>query len=97
MRKITEFAISLRYITSKRREKFISINGFFALFGIAIGVATLIIVMSVMNGFRIELMNRILGINAHVTILPLDKKLGDYDQLINEMSVIPDIKYYQKH
>lgn len=93
MRKITEFAISLRYITSKRKEKFISINGFFALFGIAIGVATLIIVMSVMNGFRIELMKRILGINAHVTVLPEGSGLEHYHEVINTISNNVDAKY----
>lgn len=93
MRRITEFAISLRYITSKRHEKFISINGFFALFGIAIGVATLIIVMSVMNGFRIELMNRILGINAHITILPEGKKLDNYDELLKNLTQDVDFKF----
>ena len=57
----TEIFIAFRYLRSKRKEGFISINGFFSLLGIAIGVATLIVVMSVMNGFRVELVDRILA------------------------------------
>jgi lipoprotein-releasing system permease protein len=63
-----ELFIALRYLKSKRKEKFISITAFFSLIGIMLGVATLIIVMSVMNGFRADLIDRILGINSHIKI-----------------------------
>ena len=58
-----------RYIRAKRKEGFISVITGFAFTGIALGVATLIIVMSVMNGFKAELLNRILGINGHISIV----------------------------
>lgn len=58
-----------RYLRAKRKEGFISVITGFAFTGIALGVATLIIVMSVMNGFKAELLNRILGINGHISIV----------------------------
>ena len=63
-----EFWISLKYLFSKTKDRFLSIITIFSFFGIAIGVATLIIVMSVMNGFRDELTSKILGINGHMKI-----------------------------
>ncbi|OIQ86986.1 lipoprotein-releasing system transmembrane protein LolC [mine drainage metagenome] len=63
-----ERMVAARYLRARRREGFISIIAWFSLLGIALGVATLIIVMSVMNGFRAELMSRILGMNGHVGV-----------------------------
>ena len=57
-----------RYLRAKRKEGFISVISGFAFTGIALGVATLIIVMSVMNGFKSELLNRILGLNGHIVV-----------------------------
>ena len=71
-----ESFIALRYLKSKRDERFVSISSFFSFIGITIGVATLIIVMSVMNGFRIELLDKIIGINGHaVAYLNLKKTM----------------------
>ena len=64
----TERTIAIRYIKSRRVEGFISVSAWFSLIGIVLGVATLIVVMSVMNGFRTELVNRILGINGHLIV-----------------------------
>ena len=64
----TERIIALRYVKSRRAEGFISISAWFSLVGIMLGVATLIVVMSVMNGFRTELVDRILGINGHLIV-----------------------------
>ncbi len=58
--------VAFRYLRARRREGFISVIAWFSLLGIALGVATLIIVMSVMNGFRAELLGRILGLNGHI-------------------------------
>jgi lipoprotein-releasing system permease protein len=63
-----EWMIAARYLRAKRKESFISVISLFSLIGIALGVATLIIVMSVMNGFRVELLKSILGLSGHVTI-----------------------------
>lgn len=88
-----EFLIALRYLRSKRKEGFISITAIFSFVGIMIGVATLIIVMSVMNGFRFELVNRILGINAHITVYSSEHKITNYDQIIAEIKQIPGVTH----
>lgn len=76
-----EWMVALRYLRARRREGFISVIAWFSLLGIALGVATLIIVMSVMNGFRQELLTRILGLNGHVTVAGPASGLTDYDNL----------------
>ena len=63
-----EFWVSSKYLFPKTREKFFSLITLFSFFGISLGVATLIIVMSVMNGFREELTSKVLGINGHLKI-----------------------------
>ena len=68
MIKSYEYLLFKRFFFSKKNEGFISIISWFSLIGISIGVAVLIIVMSVMNGFRDELVNRIIGINGHINI-----------------------------
>ena len=64
-----ERMVAMRYLCARRQEGFISVIAGFSLLGIALGVATLIIVMSVMNGFRAELVGRILGLNGHLAIV----------------------------
>ncbi|MFO1188973.1 MAG: lipoprotein-releasing ABC transporter permease subunit [Alphaproteobacteria bacterium] len=76
-----ERLVAFRYLRARRSEGFISVIAGFSLAGIALGVATLIIVMSVMNGFREELLNRILGVNGHLTVLNVAGAISDYDQL----------------
>ena len=63
-----ERTVASRYLRARRREGFISVIAGFSLAGIGLGVATLIIVMAVMNGFRAELMGRILGLNGHLGV-----------------------------
>ena len=83
----TERTIAIRYIKSRRVEGFISVSAWFSLIGIVLGVATLIVVMSVMNGFRTELVNRILGINGHLIVY---KKNGlsieNYHKIVKKIS-----------
>ncbi len=75
-----ERMVAWRYLRSKRKEGFVSVITIFSLLGICLGVATLIIVMSVMNGFRHELLNRILGLNGHMGVYAsYGTLLGDYD------------------
>lgn len=88
-----EFLIAYRYLRSKRKEGFISVTAIFSFVGIMIGVATLIIVMSVMNGFRFELVNRILGINAHLTVYSRDVAIDDYDVIAKKLQVLDGVKY----
>ena len=87
-----ELLIAFRYLKSKRKEGFISVIAVFSFIGIMIGVATLIIVMSVMNGFRYELVNRILGINSHITIYSYDSGIKNFDNLIDKISKIDGVK-----
>jgi len=88
-----EFLIAMRYLKSKRKEGFISVIAVFSFVGIMIGVATLIIVMSVMNGFRYELVNRILGINAHVTIYSHEHQIAGYEQILEEVKKIDGVQF----
>ena len=67
-----EKKITLRYLKAKKSDGFLNIISTFSFIGISLGVAVLIIVMSVMNGFRTELTNKIIGFNAHVTIKSYD-------------------------
>ncbi|MFT6106097.1 MAG: lipoprotein-releasing system permease protein [Rickettsiales bacterium] len=88
-----EFLIALRYLKAKRSEGFISVIAIFSFVGIMIGVATLIIVMSVMNGFRYELVNRILGINSHLTIYSREGKIPNYQEIIGKLKTLPGLEY----
>ena len=74
-----EWMMALRYLRARKREGFVSVITWFSLLGITIGVATLIIVMSVMNGFRAELMDRILGLNGHINVYAPAGPMEDYD------------------
>ena len=80
-----EWSIAARYLRA-RREGFISLIAWLSLIGIALGVATLIIVMSVMNGFRAELIDRILGIGGHVAVRGTEGRLSDYDVLAAQVA-----------
>ena len=74
-----EWMLSLRYLRARRKEGFISVIAGFSFLGIMLGVATLIIVMAVMNGFRKELLDKILGLNGHLLVQPLETPLTDWD------------------
>jgi len=81
-----ERMVALRYLRARRREGFISVIAGFSLAGIGLGVATLIIVMAVMNGFRAELMGRILGLNGHLGVSSaVERGLADFDQIAGRL------------
>lgn len=86
-----EWMMALRYLRSRRREGFVSVIAWFSLLGIALGVATLIIVMSVMNGFREELLSRILGINGHINVFGVSRDLTDYPNLTAQIEKIDGV------
>jgi len=88
-----EWMLAGRYLRARRKETFISIITGFSFFGIMLGVATLIIVMAVMNGFRGELQSRILGINGHVIIQSLNANLTDYDAVVQRVSEVEGVRY----
>jgi lipoprotein-releasing system permease protein len=87
-----EWMLSLRYLRARRKEGFISIIAGFSFLGIMLGVATLIIVMAVMNGFRTELLDKILGLNGHLLIQPLESPLTDFNQVAERVSAIPGVR-----
>jgi len=76
-----EWMIAARYLRPRREEGIISVIAAFSLLGIALGVATLIVVMAVMNGFRAELLGRILGLNGHIMVQEIGKPLTDYNEI----------------
>lgn len=86
-----ERLVAIRYLRARRQEGFISVIAWFALIGIALGVATLIIVMSVMNGFRQELLARILGLNGHMTLYSNTGSMTDYDAVAESLRDLPGI------
>ncbi len=87
-----ERLVAKRYLRAKRKEGFISVITGFAFTGIALGVATLIIVMSVMNGFRHELLSRILGINGHIGIMsPLGYPFNNYKEAVKDLAEIEHV------
>ncbi len=77
--------VAMRYLRARRQEGFISVIAWFSLLGIALGVATLIIVMAVMNGFRQELLTRILGLNGHLSFYGQSNKLTDFDSIAEQL------------
>ncbi len=89
---IAERMLAGRYLRSKRRETFISVISGFSFVGIMLGVATLIIVMAVMNGFRAELLDRILGLNGHMIVSPLDGDLSDYPAVSDRLSKLDGVE-----
>ncbi|UIL29427.1 lipoprotein-releasing ABC transporter permease subunit [Rhizobium leguminosarum] len=87
-----ERLVAWRYLRARRKEAFISVIAGFSFVGIMLGVATLIIVMAVMNGFRTELVSRILGINGHMIVQPVDGPFTDYPVLSGKLAAVPGIK-----
>lgn len=83
--------MATRYLGARRQEGFISVIAWFSLLGIALGVATLIIVMSVMNGFREELMSRILGINGHLSIFSQTEQMTEFDDIVGKIRTLEGI------
>lgn len=88
-----EWIFALRYLRSRRRETFISIIAGFSFFGIMLGVATLIVVMAVMNGFRTELLSKILAVNGHILLQPLDRPLDDYKIVTERLARVKGVTH----
>ncbi|MBO0902269.1 lipoprotein-releasing ABC transporter permease subunit [Jiella sonneratiae] len=88
-----EWMIAGRYLRSRRRDAGVSVIAGFSFVGIMLGVAALIIVMSVMNGFRGELLMRILGVNGHVILYPIDQPLTDYADIADRISKVNGVQF----
>jgi lipoprotein-releasing system permease protein len=87
-----ERLVAFRYLRARREEGFVSVIAGFSLLGIALGVATLIIVMSVMNGFRAELLGRILGIQSHITVSSQQGTIPNYAELTEKLKQLPGVE-----
>ena len=86
-----ERAVAGRYLRARRGERFVSVIAIFSLVGIALGVATLIIVMSVMGGFKVDLLSRILGFNGDLGVYGPTGQLSNYDEVATHIRKIPDV------
>lgn len=86
-----EWLIALRYLRARRKTSFVSVIALFSFLGITLGVATLIVVMSVMNGFHKELLDKIIGINGHIFLQAADSRFTDYDQVVKEVANLPGV------
>ena len=86
-----EWLIALRYLRGRRAKAFVSEIAGFSFLGISVGVATLIVVMSVMNGFRHDLLDKIVGINGHVFLQGVETPLTDYDAVDERLSKVPGV------
>jgi lipoprotein-releasing system permease protein len=90
---VFERMVAWRYLRSRRKETVISVIASISFVGIMLGVATLIIVMAVMNGFRAELLTRILGINGHLIVQPMDLPFDDYAEVARRIDGVSGVKY----
>ncbi|MGE0501911.1 MAG: lipoprotein-releasing ABC transporter permease subunit [Rhizobiaceae bacterium] len=86
-----ERMVAWRYLRARRKEAFISVIASISFLGIMLGVATLVTVMAVMNGFRAELLTRILGVNGHLIVQPIDLPLEDYAEVAARIAAIPGV------
>lgn len=84
--------LSLRYLRARRKEGFISVIAGFSFIGIMLGVATLIIVMAVMNGFRKELLGKILGVQGHMVLQPIDTPLTDFAEVAQRLNRVQGVR-----
>ncbi len=87
-----EWMLALRYLRARRREGFISVIAGFSFLGIMLGVATLIIVMAVMNGFRSELFAKILGVNGHMVVQKVGGPFTDYEEIAKRVMAVPGVR-----
>jgi len=86
-----ERMVAFRYLRARRQEGFVSVIAIFSLLGIALGVATLIVVMAVMNGFRVEFISNIVGINGYLRVSSATGQLTGFDDLVQKIRQIPGI------
>ncbi|MGE0626664.1 MAG: lipoprotein-releasing ABC transporter permease subunit [Hyphomicrobiaceae bacterium] len=90
-----EWMLASRYLRARRKEGFISVIAGFSFIGIMLGVATLIIVMAVMNGFRNQLFEKILGLNGHAVVYKVagGGQFGDYEDVVRKLQSVPGVRH----
>jgi lipoprotein-releasing system permease protein len=84
--------LAWRYLATRQREGFVSFIAIFSLIGVALGVATLIVVLSVMGGFREELIGRVIGMNGHIVVAARDGMLQATPELLEKLRTAPGVK-----
>ncbi len=89
-----ELALAIRYLKSKRENSFVSLITIISIIGVMAGVMALIIVLSVMNGFRKDLLSKILGVNSHITVLSLEGSINRYKEIEKKLRNIKEVKAY---
>lgn len=87
-----EWLIAWRYLRARRKEGVVSVIAGFSFIGILLGVAALIIVLAVMNGFRKELTSKILGVNGHLLVQPIDHPFTDYAEVARRFAAVPGVR-----
>jgi lipoprotein-releasing system permease protein len=87
-----EWLLSGRYLRARRKEGFISVIAGFSFLGIMLGVATLIVVMAVLNGFRKELLDKLLSLNGHIVVQPLESPLTDWKDVADRIGQVQGIR-----
>jgi lipoprotein-releasing system permease protein len=88
-----EFLVAGRYLRARRKERFVSVIAVLTLLGVVLGVATLIVVMSVMNGFRTELLGKILGLNGHFVVQSVGERFTGYDDVVTRLEGVEGVRY----
>jgi lipoprotein-releasing system permease protein len=88
-----ERMMAFRYLRARRKEAFVSVIAIFSFIGIMLGVGTLIIVMAVLNGFRTELLSRILGVTGHVIVQPIESPLSDFGLIAERLAAVPGVTF----
>lgn len=87
-----EWMVAFRYLRARRTQRSISVIAGFSFAGIALGVAALIVVMAVMNGFRLDLMDKIIGLNGHMFLQAVETPLTDYEAVADRVGKVPGVK-----
>src|SRR5580692_8428438 len=88
-----EWMVALRYLRARNAQKSISVIAGFSFAGIVLGVAALIVVMSVMNGFRHDLLEKMIGVNGHIFLQGVETPLTDYEAVTDRVSKVAGVKF----
>ena len=86
-----EFMVAWRYLRARRKDRFVSVIAALTLSGIALGVATLIVVTSVMNGFNAEIVSKLLGLNGHFAAYPIEARFTDYEDAVKDLERVSGV------
>jgi len=86
-----ELFLGMKYLKAKRKQRFISVITVISILGVMVGVMALVVVLSVMNGFRADLMSKILGVNSHILVLSLTGPFSDYHKAAEKVDKVEGV------